>query len=89
MPRRLQSVPAAAPSSERTGGLGAAGASLDFTLMAAVKHAEEGDWTPMLDALLTAIWLQHKGCHEQLGDDRVRHHLRQLGGVEWLPPEAA
>jgi hypothetical protein len=65
------------------------GPSLDFKLMEADRAQQMGNHNLVLDCLLDAIWIMHKGTHEQLGDDRVRQHLRKLGGHEYLPPEAA
>lgn len=60
--------------------------SLDFALMAAVRHSECGEWQAFITAICDAIWLQHEGGHEQVSDNRMVTLLRSIAGLSYDPP---
>lgn len=78
--QRLSGAPVSAPSI-------APATSLRFPLMAAVKHAENGDHNAMLTAWADALYVAWEGRHEQLYDHEIVGLIRGVTGAEWMPPE--
>lgn len=62
------------------------GPSLDFALMAAVKHSERGEWQAFVTAIGDAFWVMYEGQHEDVSANRMVTLIRSFAGMEWTPP---